>query len=502
MAERVSFLKEVKEKGVMVLNGGFERVSDGAELLKPFFWVVTGHGSKDFAELFKRDAACFYTCSIPVIEELTRRGFEVKEVSIGVDVPDGIFFDERKGQVFPLEKFQPQRVFRIVVNGRVGGVYFSKDRFLVATDWTHNDACIQVLREIMPMLSKIFRKRGRNLPRFVPRIAFGADPEFELIDSRSRRVVSASGIIAGGTDSRCKIGKDGAGNQVEIRPEPSSDIEKFIIEFKSVLKQFATMYPGYSLSAQGDRFALGGHIHVSVPSSKGVLRLLDNWIGRYVIDLSGSARGSYKKLGAYETKPWGFEYRTPPAAVFLNQSILRAVLHIVKRVLKAYYSPEGVTLYPTDEEVRRLGLERYWAMLNKFISDYYGLDKDVLKQWRVSAKAEPRVDLVFGDDWKREVKGYVKELFFKKVGKGLVKKLNDRGVYRVVFFGLKKERGEVCNFSSSMFERIDFSYSVDNGIAFGFPWAVRMPEGLTDGLKEKWSILIDEVIDDLSRRVK
>jgi len=499
--ERVSFLREVKERGIMVLNDGFERIREGSELLKPFFWVVTGHGSGDFAQLFRRDAACFYTYRIPSIHELMEKGFEVKEVDLSASVQDGIFFDQ-KDREFPFKLFKPQPVIYISVNGRTAGVYFVQSRMLVGTDWTHNVVCIQMLKEMMPQLLKIFRKRSRSLPKFNMKISFGADPEFELIDLRSRSIVSARGIVPGGTDSRCKIGKDGAGNQVEIRPEPSSDIEKFIVEFKSVLRQFATMYPGYSLSAQGDKFALGGHIHVSVPPSKEVLELLDNWVGRHVIDLSGSARGSYKKFSAYETKPWGFEYRTPPAAVFLNPSVLRAVLHIIKRVLKAYYSPRGVALYPTEDEVKMLGLDRYWEILNKFIRDYHRLDKDVLRQWRISVKADPKVDLVFGDDWKSEVRDFVKGLFFKKLSKELMKKLNSKGVYRVVFFGLKKERGEVCNFSSSMFEKIDFSYSVDNGIAFGFPWVVRMPERLTDGLKEKWCILIDEVIDELSKRVK
>jgi hypothetical protein len=44
--------------------------------------------------------------------------------------------------------------------------------------------------------------------------------------------------------------------------------------------------------------------------------------------LSGKVReqSKYYKLSAYETKPWGFEYRTPPAAIFSTPHMLRMAL--------------------------------------------------------------------------------------------------------------------------------------------------------------------------------
>jgi hypothetical protein len=356
-----------------------------------------------------------------------------------------------------------------------------------------------MLKGLLPKLSSIFRKRGKCLPKVNFKIKFGADPEFELVERGSGYIVSASDVISGGTDRNDKIGVDGSGAQVELRPEPSGDINKFLLNVKSVLKEFANRYPYYSLSVQGDRYPLGGHIHLSIPSDDWVLRLLDNWVGGRVIDLSGGARGSYKRLSAYEVKPWGFEYRTPPAAIFLKPDVLKAVLAIMKGVLKAYFNG-GVALYPTEEEVKRLGLEKYWEVLNRFINDYNELDKDVLRQWRVVVKVEPRVELGFGDDWKSEVKEFVRALFFKKVSKGLMKKLNDKGIYRVVFFGFRKDRGEVCNFESSVFKKIDFDYRVSSGVAFGFPWVVRMPEVFTDELKEKWERVIGEVVEELKKR--
>jgi hypothetical protein len=141
-------------------------------------------------------------------------------------------------------------------------------------------------------------------------------------------------------------------------------------------------------------------------------------------------------------------------------------------------------------------------VLNEFIKNYPRMDKDVLRSWRVAVKIEPRLELIFGDDWKVEVKYFVRKLFFERVSKRLIKKLNGIGVYKVVLFGLKKERGEVCNFDSKFFTKIDFNYRVSNGIAFGFPWSMRMPEVFTEELKEKWEKVIDEVVVELKRRVR
>jgi hypothetical protein len=498
---RVSFLKEIKERGVLIINEEYESIRSGGELLKDYFWVVVGHGTPDFSRKFRKDAASFYTYRIPTVEELERRGFTVERVGFPLKVRSDIFFDVPRG-TFPIELYEPQRVIYIMVNNRVAGAYFWRDRVLVATDWTHNSSCIEMLKELLPKLSQIFRKKSKRPPRFSFKITFGADPEFELVDRKTRYIVPASEVIRGGTERSDKIGVDGAGSQVEIRPDPSSSINRFLLNVKNVLKDFANRYSYYTLSVQGDRYPLGGHIHLSIPPNASVLKLLDNWIGNYVIDLSGGARGSYKRLGAYELKPWGFEYRTPPAAVFLIPDVLKATLVIIKKVLKAYLNG-GVALYPTEEEIKRLGLEKHWGLLNRFIKHYDVFDKDVLKQWGIHAKVkfEPKVELGFNDDWKGEVKAFVRDLFFKKVSKRLVKKLNENGIFRVVFFGFKQARGEVCNFDSSVFRKIDFDYRVSSGVAFGFPWSVRMPDSLTEELKEKWKKVINEVVSELRRRV-
>ncbi len=495
MEKRVGFFNFVDS--FMILNDT-EEVSQGARLLSPFFWVFTSHGESNDHSFYKKDFASFYSVSLPKMDDLQKQGFEIEKIEINIkrDIPS-VFFDEREFNSNNWAKMPRQKTVFIFVNGKKAGVYFMKNRVLIATDWTHSPRCIEILKEILPTLSKIFRKKSGIPLKPHVKIMFGADPEFEIL--RNGRVVSASGIVKGGIEPNELVGRDGAGSQVEIRPAPSSSIRQFIKNFRKGLIEFARLYPQYSLSAQGDVYPLGGHIHISVTPNDKIVRLLDKWIGEKVIDLSGRARGSYRKMGAIERKPWGFEYRTPPAAIFLKKEVLYSILKIIKKVLKAYYSMDGVSLEPNEKEIERLQLKEEWQTLNTFIKEYSSIDKDVLKQWGIRRyKPKPHVDVIFRDDWESEIRSYVSSLLSEKLNK-LAKKLNMRGINKVILFGFKSERGMVCNFESTMFSKIDFDYSTSEGeVAFGLPYNVRMAE-LSDDLKKMWNVIVEEISKALLR---
>jgi hypothetical protein len=475
----------------MILNND-EELLQGAELLKEFFWAFTTHGESMEHQIFRKEIASFFTHKIPSLSSLEERGFKVETIDLMVDVNDDIFFDEGSRE-FDLSLLPSQEVVYIYIKSKKAGVYFRESRVLVATDWTHSPECIETLKQMVPYLSRIFQKRSPKPPKLHSNITIGADPEFELVCDNG--IVSASSVITEGTDSSQLIGKDGAGSQVEIRPKPSSNLSKFIVNFKNALKEFKRKYPEYSLSTQGNIYPLGGHIHLSISPNEEIVELLDNWIGKLVIKLSGLARGYYRKLSAIETKPWGFEYRTPPASIFLRPEVLYAVLKIVKTVLKAYFSHEGVSLEPNPEEISRLKIEKEWKILNDFINEYPKMDKDVLKNWKIKVKVEPQVSLLFRDDWSLEIKYFVFVVLTSKLSR-FAKKLNKKGIYKIILFGLRKERGEVCNFESKLFKRIDFNYSINSGKAFGLPYSVRVGE-LTEELKKKWLAIVDEIISNL-----
>ncbi len=494
-------------KNDIFLLSNYEKLPEGADLLKPFFWTFNCHDPEPsrLEMINYKEGAFFYCYYLPSPRELREYSFEVEIINLylpkEVEI-SSVFFDVKNDMDVDLSKLHPQKVVYIYVNDQKAGIYFEKNRLLIASDWTHNDKCIQMLKYLLPQLSKCLKKRSKKTPKINFKLTLGADPEFELIDLYSHKIIPASRIIMGGTSTSHQIGLDGAGHQVEIRPTPSSDIKKFIKNFRNILIQFSEEYPNYSLSAQGDRYPLGGHIHLGIPPSKEIVTLLDNWIGERVLDLSGLARGSYKKMGAIEHKPWGFEYRTPPASIFLKPSVLKAVLRIIKKIINAYYSKGGVALAPNDDEIKRLGLNKEWQILNDFIARYPKLSKDILKNWRIRVLSDQYINIVCKDDWKEDVMVFVKDLLHKKLSKTLIKKLNDKNIHKIIFFGLKKERGEVCNFPNKLFSTIEYNYPTENSVAFGFPYSIRMPEVLTDEIRKKWNILVDDIMKELHYAVK
>jgi hypothetical protein len=84
-----------------------------------------------------------------------------------------------------------------------------------------------------------------------------------------------------------------------------------------------------------------------------LLWLLDYFLGRPTIALSGAARGSYCKFSAYESPPWGFEYRTPPAAIFATPEFARLSMKICKEVVECYHNGQTIKVTepaPTKED--------------------------------------------------------------------------------------------------------------------------------------------------------
>jgi hypothetical protein len=474
-----------------IVSGSREEIESGAKILDEFFNYFHNHLGSSFT---LRECSAYFYCGLPYPATLSGHRIRDLYITVPSDIKIPEVFYDNSGNHVDVSVLPPQVVFRIYVNQWLAGYYFRKSQVLLATDWTHNWKTIQVLKAIVNFLP--LRKRKKKTKKYRVKITLGADPEFEIV--KSGKVVSAGGIISGGTGSTERIGKDGAGYQVELRPAPASKISQAVRNFKELLIEFVKTYPDLRLSCQGDIYPLGGHIHIGAPFTGNFLTVLDNWIGKQVIDLSGVARGSYKKLGAYEIKRWGFEYRTPPAAIFHNKKVLRAVYKIVKVLAEHYYNRDGVTLYPNEEEIKRLKLEKEWNILQDFVKSYRKLNKDILSAWRISRRIRYEIELRFFDDWSPEIVDFVRNIVVPLLRERINKSILARKkIKAIIFFGFKKERGLVCNFNSSLLQKIDFNYTSCSDVkAFGFPYEFRV-NTLTDELKAKWNVLIDEVLNEL-----
>jgi uncharacterized protein (DUF2141 family) len=178
-------------------------------------------------------------------------------------------------------------------------------------------------------------------------ITLGTDPEFEVI--RNKNVIQPPSYYRGTNNP---IGLDGAGMQIELRPAPSSDPHEVIENMKRLFRELKD-----PVTVLGNRYPLGGHIHIGVGAayrpSNDLLFLLDYFLGKPTIELSGRARDHYKRLSAYEHKNWGFEYRTPPAAIFFTPRFCELALKICQNVTSCYISERTMKVsqpYPLKED--------------------------------------------------------------------------------------------------------------------------------------------------------
>ena len=178
-------------------------------------------------------------------------------------------------------------------------------------------------------------------------VTIGCDPEFELVwDSVPVRPTEAY------SSYKAEIGVDGAGSQIELRPKPSADVGLVVLRLTEIMKRLKD-----PISTIGDAVPLGGHIHIGIGKSsvptKDLLYLLDYFLGIPTIDLSGKARGHYKNQSAYECKDWGFEYRTPPSAIFSSPDFAYLSMLICQEVTRRYVNKEEFVINetrPTKQE--------------------------------------------------------------------------------------------------------------------------------------------------------
>lgn len=330
-------------------------------------------------------------------------------------------------------------VIEIQVNNRLAGYYLTDINTLLLSDWTHGDSEVIVFKDIWEQLvSKLNLRPIGNTERIRPisKITVGCDPEFELL--KDGEVINAEEEID--SDSMySQIGLDGAGDQVEIRPKPGSPIE-VTQEIRKLVRKFYENYKGFSLGSTGDEYPLGGHIHVGIGFEywvpEGLIELLDDFVGRPTIKLSGNARGSYNKLGQVRRQPHGFEYRSTPANVFQNPAIACIVMKLVKNLTKKYLSGEVLSYNdnPTKEDYIRIGgitssQARYFM---KFCSNKQ-LSNDISKDWKLKVIKESCMNPIveIRDYWDSNVARHLKQ----EIGKIRVNR-----PIKVVLYGLSKER--------------------------------------------------------------
>jgi len=205
-------------------------------------------------------------------------------------------------------------------------------------------------------------------------VLLGGDPEFEVYADGILLPAYFFPIFEGLSNS---IGTDGNSAIAELRPPPSYRPEKYVESFMSLAEKVGEQ--GILLSVKGDTYPLGGHIHVGSYNEYVVevlrdkveefISVLDDFVGRVLLPTSGPARGEYARLGAYELKKYGWEYRTPPSSFYADPEMIRITYKLVKGLVESLLR-QGKLSYRTLEDGRARE-EEYHRFLTKEETDYF-----------------------------------------------------------------------------------------------------------------------------------
>jgi len=332
---------------------------------------------------------------------------------------------------------------RITVNDRLAAVYIPKKNILYTADFTHHqrdvDTAYMVLDAIcrvLPIREKAIWRSTKTKSRKISKITLGADPEF-ILKEFGGDMVSASEVYNSINDP---IGCDGEGEQLELRPAPAESPQQVVKHIHDLLKQVAN--DGFEVSTDTDTYPIGGHIHVGIGKeispSQDLLRVFDDFLGAPTQYLT--YRGTYGHLSSYRTQPWGFEYRTPSAAVFAHPKMAEISLKIMKSLVEHAIQEKEIEyddIRPSvDDYINICKLTPDEAtFFIKYVGAFVPTD-NVLGLWKIKPKKrEFPLWLDFLDTWDIEVKTYLREraenLSFPK---SLIIRL----------FGLHIDRGMVC----------------------------------------------------------
>jgi len=336
-------------------------------------------------------------------------------------------------------------------------------------------------------------------------ITLGGDPEFEVymdgeLVPADRGSIFRNGRLYGG------IGVDGASATAELRPSPASSPGEYLENFTALVRRVRRK--GILLSVKGDAYALGGHIHVGssnqyvVKLLKGevekFIEVLDDFVGRVILPTSGRARGGYARLGAYERKSYGWEYRTPPSSFYADPEMVRIVYKLTKGLVETLLQ-KGEISYETLEGGRASPKE-YLRFLTKREAEYF---LSFPERWArgevipfVLTKGVPQVIFTFRDEWDTDK---------KRVFKNALRSLSVCRPVRLVLYGLAQSRGDYFALLTAPdewvlrgeFPKEPFIDGALPEIWVGIPYRFRRLEVISEDLLEEFVSWVEEYLVQL-----
>lgn len=218
---------------------------------------------------------------------------------------------------------------------------------------THNPYNFRILQYVSRHLAKYQSTRPRSVaadqmrPQLLS-ITVGADPEFEYVVGDKVVDLADNRSLPFKASVNTPIGVDGSRHQVELRPEPSTEPERFVDNVRSLMHILKRA--GCDLRCTGNTFPLGGHLHFGITYQIGedtllfrktngnLIRALDYYIGGLTTGMNGSRRGGYNQRRSVRSQSHGIEYRTPPSAVFADPELTTIIVRLGYAVIKGFFA--------------------------------------------------------------------------------------------------------------------------------------------------------------------
>jgi len=336
-------------------------------------------------------------------------------------------------------------------------------------------------------------------------LTLGGDPEFEVI--YDGEVVPASDLsIFRDGDLDHPIGTDGASHTAELRPDPACSPEEYVENFLALLEEVKSA--NVLLSVQGDTYALGGHIHIGSSNDLVVqvlkneverfVEVLDDFVGRVLLPTSGRARGSYARLGEYELKPYGWEYRTPPSSFYADIEMVRITFKLTKGLVEELLQ-KGEISYEVLED-GRAKKEEHLRFLTPEETEYFLAFPEKWAKGEippfVPMRDIPPVLFVFRDEWADD-----NAWVFKKA----LKELPVKRPVKLVLYGLAQRRGDVFAIPTATeewrlkeeFPKAPFIEGAIPEVWVGVPYRFRRVEEISDTLLEEFVGWVEEYLAQL-----
>ena len=504
----------MKEKVLELPNGNFNNTECFEEIVpmvSQYFIKGGGHYTGNLSERlitcygkFDNDTNC-KNC-----EKSSLCSKETINLTYNGEIPS-VFFDYRARDRV--------KGINIMVNKTFAGNYCPEKHILSLTDWTHDQWTVSIAKKLLPKLLKILSENYGLTPidkkkkSYKGKITIGTDPEFEQLNSFSEYQVIKTTYR--GTDPNQKIGCDGSGDQIELRPDPAESPLGIVKNLKSLILMIES-----PISVAGDRYPLGAHIHFGFNPQIANIRTciktfvdaLDDFLGKPLSTVNGKARGDYAKLSAYEEKKWGFEYRSLPSTYLYSPKtafiVFKTAYNIIKNLLKEgniIYKLEKKTIngskitmpskeyYLSIAELTEKEYKEFISFIRNFKKHKY---KPINGNW--GKKDLILINVMLNDDWKNKD---FKELLKMRLKERLLELKKGNIVLNINLYGLKQSRGEVvAGFKSSIYNTIEHPETVPfekSEFFYGLPYSFRVGNISFD----LFTTIADEITKDIVEKI-